>query len=124
VQLSTLPHLSQALAVLATDIGAVLNQGAVFPEKWAARAQDAERELSRLDPGQVEKLVVGEEMDQEEIQPLAPATHGLLCDAFDGDLSDLLYVPLTSALDYQGVENLSDELTKQKIVLQQGRERT
>lgn len=117
--LSTLPHLSHALAVLSTDIGAVLNEQAEFPAKWADRAQVAEEELAKMPPEQVETFVIGEETEQEQLRPLAPAAHGLLCDAFDGDLSELLFKSLESGNDYLAVEDRADALLAQKLTLQQ-----
>lgn len=120
MQLSTLPHLAHALAVLATDIGAMLNLEAELPPKWLEGAQAADIELSWFTLESVEQLVLGEELDQEQLRPQASEADRLLRDAFDGDLSDLLFTPLSSAFDYQGVEDLAEDLAKKKLVLQQG----
>jgi hypothetical protein len=64
MKLSTYPHLSHCLALLGTDMGAILNEGAEIPEKWQERVVQAEFELSQLTLTQVETFTMGEESEQ------------------------------------------------------------
>jgi hypothetical protein len=73
------------------DCGASVVADARLPEKWAERAKLAEAELAPLTLDQLETLAMGEESDQEPLKKLCPNADALLADAFDGDLSEVVF---------------------------------
>lgn len=117
MKLSEYLHLSYALSVLGVDIGAILIETAVIPEKWEKRFAAAELELAKLTPEEVRRFF-GEETEQQVVALKAPIANEIFFDAFDGDLSDVLFASLTSAFDYPVVEERSSVLLAQVKQLQ------
>jgi hypothetical protein len=114
MDLSELPHLRHALSILSLDIGATLKTDAAIPVEWWQRAGFAEFELSKLNAQQVEDFVIGELGEQEPYKLAAPNADALFEDAFDGDLSDIFYKGIKSALDYICIEDTAAAFTHWK----------
>lgn len=114
MKISELRYLSYALAYLGTDMGAHLNAEAEIPQAWEERARLAEEELSKFTIDEIETLVCGEENDQEALKPRAPNADALFLDAFDGDLSDVLYKPLGCGFAYHDI--LDDAAARKKAL--------
>jgi hypothetical protein len=119
MKLSAYPHLSHCLALLGTDMGAILAEDVEIPEKWQDRVVQAEFELSQLTPTQVETFTMGEEREQAVEAEKAPAADAVLRDAFDGDLSEVFYNPIDNALDYHKVTEQETRL-KANLLTKQG----
>jgi hypothetical protein len=85
------PNLNAALNLLGEDIGADVNAQAVIPEKWEDRAAKAEAELVLLSATELEDLARGEDTERDALLPRCPNADAFLADAFDGDLSDLIF---------------------------------
>lgn len=89
--LSDLPHLSNALWLLGQDNGSNIDGTAVIPSHWEERATKADDELTYLNAGQVEALVMGEESKQRAVAKRAPNANEVVTAAFDdGELAPIL----------------------------------
>lgn len=119
MQLSTYPHLSHCLALLGTDMGALLIEDAEIPAKWRERAVQAEFELSRLTLAQVETFAIWEETEQEIEAEKAPAANAILYGVFDGDLGEVFYKPIDNGYDYHKITEQEARL-KANLLTKQG----
>jgi hypothetical protein len=119
MKLSTYPHLSHCLALLGTDMGAILVEDAEVPEKWQDRVVQAEFELSQLSTAQVETFTIGEEGEQAVEAEKAPAANAILYDAFDGDLGEVFYDPIAIGSDYHKITEQEARL-KANLLSKQG----
>jgi hypothetical protein len=99
MKISELPRLQHTLALVGVDCGASVIADASLPENWTERAKMAEAELNQLNLDGLETLAMGEESDQEPLKLLCPNADALLADAFDGDLSEIVFKTWMTAME-------------------------